>query len=288
MCIRDSILKAAIGGLGMTQIIAWGSIYYGLAVVGPSITAEFGWAAQWTYVGFSAALVVAGLCSPLSGQMIDRYGGRAIMSAGSVIAAVGLMMLAMSHSWTGYLSAWIVLGAAKSMVLYEAAFATLAQISVVNARRSIIYLSFFGGLASTFSWPITRLLHDHIGWRETYVFYAALAAFVCLPIHLLILPKRRLMIDAPLAKPEVRSDGTTPNYSARFVRLAPIVLSGSFAMTAFMWSGISVHLLTMFQLLGFAASTVVAACLAWLGVLILSVLYSRERNTPIINAGSAV
>jgi len=36
-----------------------------------------------------------------------------------------------------------------------------------------------------------------------------------------------------------------------------VFLSASFAMTAFMWSGISVHLLSMLRLLGFAASTAV-------------------------------
>ena len=111
-------LKCAIVGLGVTQIIAWGTIYYALAVVGPSITRDFVWAAQWTYVGFSAALVVAGLCSPIAGRMVDQHGGRLVMSLGSVVAAVGLAVLALSHSWTAYLAAWMILGVAKSMVLY--------------------------------------------------------------------------------------------------------------------------------------------------------------------------
>jgi predicted MFS family arabinose efflux permease len=72
-------------------------------------------------------------------------------------------------------------------VLYEASFATLAQISITHARRAIIYLSFFGGLASTFSWPITRLLHDSLRWRETMLIYAGLAVLVCLPIHIMAL-----------------------------------------------------------------------------------------------------
>jgi predicted MFS family arabinose efflux permease len=249
-------LTVAVTGLGVTQIIAWGSIYYALAVVGPSITREFGWNPQWTYVGFSLALLVAGVVAPLTGRLLDRYGGRVVMSAGSVVAAVGLALLARCDSFPTYLAAWAVLGFAKAMVLYEAAFATLAQTSIAKARRAITYLSFYGGLASTFSWPITRALHDSIGWRDTYLVYAGLALVVCLPIHLLALP-------APLAAaepvPAATGTGEAPReLSAGFLALAFGLLSTSFAMTAFMWSGISVHLLSMLDLLGFAVATGVA------------------------------
>lgn len=253
-------LTIAIAGLGVTQIVAWGAIYYALTVLGPSITADFGWASHWTFVGFSAALVTAGFCSPVTGRMIDRFGGRPVMIAGSVVAAAGLALLAGSASWAGYLAAWIVLGLAKAMVLYEAAFATLAQISVVHARRAIIYLSFLGGLASTVSWPVTGLLHAAVGWRSTYGIYAGLTLLVSLPIHWLALP-RFTPKEEPAAATPVEGGGGRQLHSQGFLTLASVLLAGSFALLSFMWSGISVHLLTLLGLLGFAsvAGTLIGA-----------------------------
>lgn len=251
-------LIVAVAGLGATQIIAWGTIYYGLTVVGPSITRDFGWQPHWTYVGFSTALLVAGLAAPFTGRMIDAHGGRLVMTSGSLVAASGLALLAWSPNWPAYLGAWVVLGVAKAMVLYEAAFATLAQACVTHARRSITYLSFLGGLASTVFWPITRVLHDAVGWRETYLVYAGLALLVCAPIHWFALPARRPATEPAVPGPPVPASDETRAHSEAFLTLAAVLLSASFAFTAFMWSGVSVHLLSMLGMLGFSGAASVA------------------------------
>lgn len=245
-------LTRAVVGLGITQIIAWGSIYYSLTVLGPSITRDLGWNAQWTYVGFSVALLIAGLAAPITGRTIDRIGGRWVMTIGSATAAIGLWLLAFSHNWPSYLAAWSVLGVAKSMVLYEAAFATLTAMSAARARRAITYLAFFGGLASTVFWPLTQVLHDAYGWRPTLAVYGALALVVCLPLHALLLPAKAASL-GHVAGAHVQ-DGVRSELPEAFLALASLMLSGSFAMTAFMWSGISVHLLSMLGLLGFTAT----------------------------------
>ena len=248
-------LTIAILALGVTQIIGWGSIYYALTILGPSISHDLGWPSQWTYVGFSAALVMAGASAPFAGRLLDRHGGRIVMSAGSVVAALGLLLLATCTGWWTYLLAWLVLGIAKSMVLYEAAFATVAQAAVNEARRAITYISFFGGLASTFAWPATRLLHDALGWRATYLVYAALAIAVCLPLHWLALPKRAIGGASTLAGDRAPAQEATT--SPWFRTLATVLLSTSFAMGSFMWSGVSVHFLTLLGMLGFSTAAAV-------------------------------
>ena len=60
--------------------------------------------------------------------------------------------------------------------LYDAAFATLGRIFGAAARRPITALTLAGGFASTVSWPATHFLLEGIGWRGTYLVYAALLA----------------------------------------------------------------------------------------------------------------
>jgi MFS family permease len=75
--------------------------------------------------------------SPLIGRAIDRRGGRPVMTAGSVLTALGCLGLALSRGPLAYYAAWACLGLAMRMTLYDAAFAALARIGGGTARRPI-------------------------------------------------------------------------------------------------------------------------------------------------------
>src|ERR1700741_1358906 len=57
--------------LGVTQIIAWGMIFYSPVLLAPLIAAEHGWSLSFTMSGFSLGLLIAGLVSPFVGRSID-------------------------------------------------------------------------------------------------------------------------------------------------------------------------------------------------------------------------
>ena len=56
----DKPTKQALIALGLTQIIAWGTLFYGMMLFGPRIMAESGWSSGFVYSGFTLALLVAG------------------------------------------------------------------------------------------------------------------------------------------------------------------------------------------------------------------------------------
>ena len=82
-------------------------------------------------------------------------------------------------------------GVAMSANLYDSAFATLGRIFGAGARRPITALTLAGGFASTVSWPATHFLLEAVGWRGTYLVYAAVLAFVAAPLHAFALPRSR-------------------------------------------------------------------------------------------------
>ena len=94
--LRDMIAGPwrAVSVLGVTQIIAWGTIFYSPVLTAPLIVAETGWSLSFTMGGFSLGLLIAGLVSPFVGRSIDRYGGHVVMTAGSLVSALGLLGLA--------------------------------------------------------------------------------------------------------------------------------------------------------------------------------------------------
>lgn len=242
----------AVPVLGVTQILAWGSLFYPPVLTVPLIAAEHGWSLAFTMGGLSVGLLSAGLIAPLVGRMIDRHGGHVVMTVGSLAGAAGLVALVLAPGRLAYLAAWVLIGAAMAASLYDPAFATLGRIFGAAARRPITVLTFMGGLASTASWPATHVLLDAYGWRGTYLLYAALLALVAAPLHALALPRER--VDAQ-ARPSGSATAPATHLPAR--GLPFWLVAAGFAAYAFVPSGLSAHLLAIFGRAGIDPATVV-------------------------------
>ena len=152
----------------------------------------------------------------------------------------------------------MVLGVAMAANLYDSAFASLGRIFGAGARRPITALTLVGGFASTVSWPATHFLLEAVGWRGTYLVYAALLAFVSgaaacagAAAQPRTRPTCRAIADAP---PPAK---VLPPHGLPF-----ILVASAFAAYAFVPSGLSAHLLAIFARSGIDAGTVV-----WIGAL---------------------
>lgn len=254
--IRNFLLGAwrAVAVLGITQILAWGAIYYTPVLVVPLIAADRGWSMSLGMGGFSLGILSAGLVAPRIGALIDRFGGHRVMPFGSLLGALGLAALTQVTHPLAYLAVWVVLGIAMAASLYDAAFASLGRIFGAQARGPITALTLAGAFASTVSWPATRVLIDLVGWQRTYWVYAAVLVLAAAPLHAFVLPRTRAGPERPLAS------GSKPPAPAalppRGMRFALVV--AAFAFYAFVPSGLLSHLLAMFGRLGLDAATAVA------------------------------
>src|SRR3546814_14131229 len=85
------------------------------------------------------------------------------MVAGSCLSALGCIILAFAHDLVVYYAAWLCLGLAMRMCLYEAAFAALARIAGPAAKRPISQITLLGGLAR---WEERRVGKEGVStWR---------------------------------------------------------------------------------------------------------------------------
>jgi MFS family permease len=242
----------AIPILGVSQILAWGAIYYTPVLIAPLIAKDRGWSLTFTMGGFSIGLLAAGLSSPLVGRMIDRYGGHAVMPAGSLLGAAGLLGIVYASDPVLYLAVWIVLGAAMAASLYDPAFATLARIFGADARRAITLLTFIGGFASTVSWPATLFLIEAVGWRGAYGLYAALLALLAAPLLAFALPREHAAAEIPPEGPLPKRTKHIPPTGWPFVLVAI-----AFALYTFIPSALLAHMLAIFTRFGIEPATVV-------------------------------
>ena len=152
-----------ISVLGVTQIFAWGSTYYLLAVLAKPIVADTGWPLSWVVAGVSLGLLIAGVVSPWVGRIIARWGGRPVLAASAGLFALGQSMLALSHALPIYLAAWLVIGLGMGAGLYDPAFATLGRLYGLGGRSAITTLTLFGGFASTVCWPLSAFSRRAFG-----------------------------------------------------------------------------------------------------------------------------
>jgi MFS family permease len=235
----------------MAQILSWGSSYYLLAVLAKPISADTGWSLPWVVGGGSIGLLCSGLAAPFVGRMIDRFGGRPTMAAGSVLIGAGLAALAAAPNLAFYLLGWAVLGFGMGAGLYDAAFSTLGRIFGASARRAITNLTLFGGLASTVCWPLSALAVEHVGWRGTCFAYAAVQVFVVAPALFLLLPREARK--APSATDRAGAGARTSGERRTFLLLGGILMANGAVQTS-----ISVHLLTILQSQGASLAAAVA------------------------------
>ncbi len=247
----------AVPVLGVTQILSWGTIFYTPVLILPLVAQDRGWSMSFAMGGFSVGLLVAGLASPYVGRSIDRFGGHVVMTVGSLIGALGLLLIAHAANKPAYIGVWCVLGVAMAANLYDSAFASLGRIFGAAARRPITALTLIGGFASTVSWPATHFLLEGVGWRDTYLVYAALMACAAAPLHALALPRMRAETEVAL-----KADAPPPAKVLPPTGLAFVLVAAAFASYAFVPSGMSAHLLAVFDRSGIDAGTVV-----WIGAL---------------------
>ena len=247
----------AVPVLGVTQILAWGGIYYTPVLIVPMIAREHGWSMAFAMGGFSFALLAAGLSAPYVGRAIDRFGGHVVMTFGSLLGALGLVLITIAEHRVAYVAVWILLGVALSASLYDAAFSSLGRIFGAAARRPITALTLAGGFASTVGWPATHYLTEVVGWRGTYLIYAALLVCIAAPLHAFLLPRDRHAVPPPPADGVKVPDQVLPARGWPFWLVA-----GGFAVYAFVPSGLAAHLLAIFARSGIDGDTVV-----WIGAM---------------------
>jgi hypothetical protein len=249
-------MVGAVLALGITQITAWGTSYYCLGVLAGPITRDTGWSRGFVFLGFTVALLVMGIVSSAVGRAIDRHGGRAVMTVGTVLVSVGLLALSHVRSEVAYLVAWAFLGLGMRLCLYDAAFAALVQVTPTRGRKAISYLTLFGAFASSVFWVIGHALEEQIGWRQTLVVFALINLAVCLPLHWLGLARRETGESgaASTGSPTATSDGPL---EGRARSMAIVLFALIMSLNGFVFGVVSVQLVPLLEAAGLATAAAV-------------------------------
>jgi MFS family permease len=253
--MTEELLKptktTVVAVLGSTQTLAWASSYYLPAVLGAPIATGLGLSTSVFFGVFSAALLLGAAVGPYVGTLIDRHGGRAVLTASSLVIAAGLALLGLAQGVVGLTAAWLVLGVGMAMGLYDPAFATLTRLYGRDARAAITGITLIAGFASTVGWPASAWFEHALGWREACLIWAGVNLLVSMPLNWFVIPP------APPLSPSHERSRTEEE--AEPPRGAMPILAFYFAATAFVTGALQAHLLRFLETAGATETAAIIA-----------------------------
>jgi len=270
-----------------------------------SIAGEFGWTRAQTAGAFSAGLIGQAIGSPLAGALMDRWGIRRTMAAGTFFAGLAVLSGAFVGAlWHFYLM-YFALCVGFSGATWVAQVPTLSNWFVRRRGTAIGISNSAQGFAFA-SNVVTPWLILAVGWRWGYAAWAAVILLVTFPAVALLHrdhpAEAGTVADAPFLSPEEaravpapappragrgRGGAARAVLSARFALIASV-----YATIAYVFASTIVHLVPHATDQGFSPEGGGAVFAVWGALMVVSNLAStvsdRIGRTPAYLAGAAL
>jgi MFS family permease len=173
------VLAACLGVMA-----GFGSLFvYTFSVFVKPLAAEFGWSREAISSGFAIAAVTLGLCSPLLGRWIDRFGPRRIILACMTIYGCAIVSLALLRSglWQFYVTCFVlgVVGNGAAHLAYSRSISTWFQRRLGMALALVMVGA---GLGAMILPVVAQTIISRSGWRAAYASLGCLALLLGLPL----------------------------------------------------------------------------------------------------------
>jgi MFS family permease len=272
-----------VAALAATTTVSYGVLYYAFAVVVTPMELQLGLTRAQTSGAFSLALLIAGFSAIPIGRTVDRFGARALMTLGSLAAA----LLVFAWSRVGSLGAlyfvFALIGVASACVYYDVAFTVVTVWFKQQRARATLAITLVAGFASTIFVPLTTLLVAQFGWRDALAVLALTLLTVTVPAHAFTLRRHPHDLGlepdgAPINQTE-RDAPRTSGVSLQAAVRSPEFrwLTVAFALEAAIGSGLTAHLVPLLLERRYDAALVAAA----VGMIGVTQVFGRLIFTPL-------
>jgi MFS family permease len=136
----------------------------------------------------SGEILLAGALAPLVGPLVDRYGGRWLMTGGALSAGIGFILLSQVGSfWQFLFVRWLFVAIGGVLMCQMVVSVTLSRWFVRRRGRAIAIASLGQGMSKVLIPIVTATLFIWVGWRSTWAIFGSLTLFlVVIPAALLM------------------------------------------------------------------------------------------------------
>jgi MFS family permease len=252
--------RATVAALATGQLICWAALYYGFSSFVLPMQRALGWSKPQMMGAFTAGLAVWGATTYAAGAAIDHGRGRAVMTLGAALAGIGFLVWSRADALPWLYAAWLLLGAAMAMTLYEPAFNVLTKRFPLQYREGITTLTLVGGFASTLSFPAVAWLIRALEWRGALAAIGAVLLLVIAPLHAWALKGTPTQDAAP--RPHEGTDDATLHDALR--EPAFWLLTATFTLYSFAAAALWAHIMPALAAKGLSEAGALAV-VVWFG-----------------------
>lgn len=190
MSLSPTASRAALpAGLLIACAVAGAMLAMGLRQSFGLFLAPMTEAHAWSASGFAFAIALQvllnGVSQPLTGQLADRFGGRAVIIGGALLYAIGILGMALSDGLPLFtFFAGLIMGVAVSAAGMPTIIASLTRLLPESMRGRAVGLGTAGSSAGQFLVvPLAGLAIQGFGWQAALMAMAA-AALLMIPLAL--------------------------------------------------------------------------------------------------------
>jgi MFS family permease len=181
----------AVWLLALGQTLIYAGSYYAFPALLPDLLVETGWSKTTLALGPTLAFLIMASLTVFTGRLVDKGLGGEMLVWGPVLAALGVLGLALATSPAMWLAAWALIGVAQAGSLYETCFAFLTRRLGDGARAAITRVTLVAGFAGTLAFPLGHWVGDLLGGQGGMLVFAGVTA-LALPCNLwAVRPLRR-------------------------------------------------------------------------------------------------
>ena len=182
------------------------------------ISQDFGWDRAEVVSVYSLALLAGGLSSPLIGRLFDHAGPRTTYTFGLALLGAAFLIAAYAqHLWQFQLALGLAVGIGAALIGNVPSSILLGRWfgPKLPTAMAVVYAAAGGGVLVLL--PLSQILIDRLGWRDSYRLFGAAALLLLVP--LLLLPWRLFSAGSPHVVRHASADMTDEGWSlARAIR----------------------------------------------------------------------
>ncbi len=173
---------AAVWVLALGQTLVYAGSYYAFPALLPDLQEATGWSKTTLALGPTLAFLIMASLTVVTGRLVDRGLGGEMLVWGPVLAAAGVLGMALAPTPAVWLMAWALVGVAQAGCVYETAFAFLTRRLGLGARGAITRVTLVAGFAGTLAFPLGHWAGAAFGGQGGMLVFAG-ATLLGAPCH---------------------------------------------------------------------------------------------------------
>jgi len=186
---RTPSIVLLCGGAALTVALG---IRHNFGLYLQPMTMDLGWGRETFAIAIAIQNLVYGLAQPFTGMIADKYGAARVLIGGTVLYAVGLVLMSFSTTgWEFTFSAGLLVGVALGCSGFSIVYGVVGRAFPAETRTAALGIAGAAGSFGQFVMlPYGQMLINHLGWQQALL-VLSVTVLVLLPLSAALVENKK-------------------------------------------------------------------------------------------------